>query len=261
MGVIASRSLSIQLRYQKFRRMSDTEDVPVKSPAAKAAAKKSAAKAAQGQASSHPKYADMVATTIEAIASRGGCSRQAILKKIKEDFDVGDNERRVAINVNMTLKKGVESGKLKMAREKGKGAGSYKLGEKPKPEKKKPVKRLSDKTVVKKAAKITEKTKTLPKKTVTTKSKEKSSAKRKSIAVATKKPKAGTPSKKKAAAKKTPSKNVKKSGAASKTAAKKTPSKASKPIKKTPSKAAKKSSVKPSKPSESKKKTPKKTGK
>merc|ERR1712183_864495 len=107
----------------------------------------------------------------------------------------------------MTLKKGVESGKLKMAREKGKGAGSYKLGEK-----KKPVKRLSDKTVDKKAAKKTEKTKTLPKKTVTTKSKEKSSAKRKSIAVATKKPKAGTPSKKKAAAKKTPSKNVKKSG-------------------------------------------------
>merc|ERR1712119_39659 len=241
MGVIASRSLSIQLRYQKFRRMSDTEDVPVKSPAAKAAAKKSAAKAVQGQASSHPKYADMVATTIEAIASRGGCSRQAILKKIKEDFDVGDNERRVAINVNMTLKKGVESGKLKMAREKGKGAGSYKLGEKPKPEKKKPAKRLSGIT--------------LSKKTATTKSKEKSSAKRKSIAVA-------TPSKKKAAAKKTPSKNVKKIGTASKTAAKKTPSKASKPIKKTPSNAAKKSSAaKPAKPSESKKKTTKKTGK
>merc|ERR1712096_74844 len=165
------RSLSLQYRYQKSRRMSDTEDVPVKSPASKAAAKKSAAKAVQGQASSHPKYADMVATTIGAIASRGGCSRQAILKKIKEDFDVGDSERRVAINVNMTLKKGVESGKLKMAREKGKGAGSYKLGEKQKPEKKKPVKRLSDKTVDKKAAKKTEKTKT--------------SAKRKSIAVAT----------------------------------------------------------------------------
>merc|ERR1712202_18749 len=238
---IAHRSLSLQYRYQKSRRMSDTEDVPVKSPAAKAAAKKSAAKAVQGQASSHPKYADMVAITIEAIASRGGCSRQAILKKIKEDFDVGDNERRVAINVNMTLKKGVESGKLKMAREKGKGAGSYKLGEKQKPEKKKPAKRLSGIT--------------LSKKTATTKSKEKYSAKRKSIAVA-------TPSKKKAAAKKTPSKNVKKSGTASKTAAKKTPSKASKPIKKTPSKAAKKSSAaKPAKPSESKKKTPKKTGK
>merc|ERR1712096_485508 len=113
---IAHRSLSLQYRYQKSRRMSDTEDVPVKSPAAKAAAKKSAAKAVQGLTSSHPKYADMVASTIEAIASRGGCSRQAILKKIKEDFDVGDNERRVAINVNMTLKKGVESGKLKMAR-------------------------------------------------------------------------------------------------------------------------------------------------
>merc|ERR1712096_512515 len=102
------RSLSLQYRYHKSRRMSDTEDVPVKSPAAKAAAKKSAAKTVQGQASSHPKYADMVATTIEAIASRGGCSRQAILKKIKEDFDVGDNERRVAINVNKTPSKNVK---------------------------------------------------------------------------------------------------------------------------------------------------------
>merc|ERR1711928_145180 len=111
----------------------------------------------------------MVSTSIKAIAARGGCSRKAILKKIKEDFNVGDNDRRVALNVNMTLKKGIESGRLKMAREKGKGAGSYKLGELPKAEKK-PVKRLaSDKPKTKKkvATETTKGKKTATKKTPT----------------------------------------------------------------------------------------------
>jgi hypothetical protein len=208
--------------------------------------------AATKAAPTHPKYSEMVATSIKAIAARGGCSRQAILKKIKEDFDVGDNDKRVALNLNMTLKKGIESGRLKMAREKGKGAGSYKLGELPKAEKK-PVKRLAeDKSKAKKkvATKVNN-GKTLVKKSVTAKSKEKASAKRKSIgALATKKKlKAVTPSKKK-----TPVKD-------GKAVAKKTPSKASKPLKKTPVKAAAKkgSTAKPTKPSETKKKTLKKT--
>merc|ERR1712096_11906 len=199
------RSLSLQYRYQKSRRMSDTEDVPVKSPAAKAVAKKPAAKAVQGQASSHPKYADMVAITIEAIASRGGCSRQAILKKIKEDFDVGDNERRVAINVNMTLKKGVESGKLKMAREKGKGAGSYKLGEKQKPEKKKPAKRLSGITLSKNVKKSGTGSKTAAKKTPSKASK----PIKKAPSNAAKKSSAAKPAKPSESKKKTTKKTVK----------------------------------------------------
>eukprot|EP00091_Calanus_sinicus_P010412 TRINITY_DN2422_c0_g1_i5.p1 TRINITY_DN2422_c0_g1~~TRINITY_DN2422_c0_g1_i5.p1 ORF type:complete len:270 (-),score=108.15 TRINITY_DN2422_c0_g1_i5:159-968(-) len=264
----------------------EVEDVPAKSPArsrsAKSPAPKSAKSPAQKSAKSpatkstktvtkskdpaskagatHPTYSEMVSSTIQAIAARGGCSRQAILKKIKEDFDVGDNEKRVAVNVNMTLKKGIESGRLKMAREKGKGAGSYKLGELPKAEKK-PVKRLAaDKTKVKKKV-ATEKA--VVKKSATVKSKEKASAKRKSVgALATKKKlKTVTPSKK-TAAKKTPSKATKKDGkAASKTVAKKNPSKASKPAKKTPVKAAAKkgSAAKPAKPSDTKKKTPKKT--
>jgi len=263
--------------------MSDQEihDVPAKSPAAKSSkspARKSAKSpapkpaktvtkskvtkdpAATKAAPTHPKYSEMVATSIKAIAARGGCSRQAILKKIKEDFDVGDNDKRVALNLNMTLKKGIESGRLKMAREKGKGAGSYKLGELPKAEKK-PVKRLAeDKTKAKKkVATETNNRKTLVKKSVTAKSKEKASAKRKSVgALATKKKlKAVTPSKKKTAAKKTPVKATKKDG---KAAAKKTPSKASQPPKKTPVKAVDKkgSAAKPTKPSETKKKTPKK---
>merc|ERR1711928_109294 len=178
----------------------------------------------------------MVSTSIKAIAARGGCSRKAILKKIKEDFNVGDNDRRVALNVNMTLKKGIESGRLKMAREKGKGAGSYKLGELPKAEKK-PVKRLvSDKPKTKKkVANETTKGKSLVKKSVTAKYKDKASAKRKSVgALATKKKlKTVTPSKKK-------------------TATKKTPTKATKPAKKTPAKAAakKSSAAKPAKPSD-----------
>lgn len=268
----------------------EVEDVPAKSPArsrsAKSPAPKSAKSPAQKSAKSpatkstktvtksraakdpastkaaatHPTYSEMVSSTIQAIAARGGCSRQAILKKIKEDFDVGDNEKRVAVNVNMTLKKGIESGRLKMAREKGKGAGSYKLGELPKAEKK-PVKRLAaDKTKVKKKV-ATEKA--VVKKSATVKSKEKASAKRKSVgALATKKKlKTVTPSKK-TAAKKTPSKATKKDGkAASKTVAKKNPSNASKPAKKTPVKAAAKkgSAAKPAKSSDTKKKTPKKT--
>merc|ERR1719318_1280954 len=190
----------------------------IKSPApkpSKAKSKVTKDPAAAKAAPTHPKYSEMVDSSIKAIAARGGCSRQAILKKIKEDFDVGDNDKRVAVNVNMTLKKGIESGRLKMAREKGKGAGSYKLGELSKADKK-PVKRLASEKPKpkKKVATETKNGKTIVKKSVTAKSKEKASAKRKSVgALATKKKlKTVSPSKKKAAAKKTPSKATKKDG-------------------------------------------------
>merc|ERR1712034_135285 len=169
--------------HYKVTKMSDQEvDVPAKSPApkpTKAKSKVTKDPAAVKAAPTHPKYSEMVAASIKAIAARGGCSRQAILKKIKEDFDVGDNDKRVAVNVNMTLKKGIESGRLKMAREKGKGAGSYKLGELPKADKK-PVKRLASEKPKpkKKVATETKNGKTIVKKSVTAKSKEKASSKK-----------------------------------------------------------------------------------
>ena len=80
--------------------------------------------------SSHPRYSDMVVATIRSLSSRTGVSRQAIIKKMKEDYDLGDNETKIANWVRITLKKGLESGLLKKAAVEGrKGAGSYKLGD------------------------------------------------------------------------------------------------------------------------------------
>jgi len=96
--------------------------------AAKKATMKKSGVAAAG--SSHPRYSDMVVATIKSFSSRTGVSRQAIIKKMKEDYDLGDNETKIANWVRITLKKGLESGLLKKAAVEGrKGAGSYKLGD------------------------------------------------------------------------------------------------------------------------------------
>merc|ERR1712183_386046 len=84
----------------------------------------------------HPKYAEMIATAITTFKDRTGTSRQAIKKYIMENYKVGDDEKRVGVYVKLALKKGVEAGVLKMARSSGKGAGSYKIGEKAKSEEK-----------------------------------------------------------------------------------------------------------------------------
>ena len=77
----------------------------------------------------HPPYSDMVVATIRSLASRTGVSRQAIIKKMKEDYQLGDNATHISNWVNITLKKGLQSGLLKKAAAEGrKGAGSYKLG-------------------------------------------------------------------------------------------------------------------------------------
>ena len=58
---------------------------------------------------------------------RNGSSRAVILNQLKLDFptDIGSNE--ASINLKMALKKGLEEGVLKMAKETGKGSGSFKL--------------------------------------------------------------------------------------------------------------------------------------
>merc|ERR1712114_111814 len=84
----------------------------------------------------HPKYAEMIATAITTFKDRTGTSRQAIKKYIMENYKVGDDDKRVGVYVKLALKKGVEAGTLKMARSSGKGAGSYKIGEKAKKPKK-----------------------------------------------------------------------------------------------------------------------------
>merc|ERR1712080_566025 len=100
----------------------------------------------------HPKYSVMIPAAIAGLKDRSGSSRQAILKWIKANYKV--DHPQAGQHLNMALKAGVKKGTLKMARASGKGAGSFKLGEKPKKEKKpKAAKKKPAKKPAKKAAK------------------------------------------------------------------------------------------------------------
>merc|ERR1711860_5550 len=106
----------------------------------------------------HPKYSVMIAAAITALKDRTGSSRQAILKYICANYKV--DAVKAATQVRMALKRGLASGALKNAKATGKGAGSYKLAEKPKAVKakkpkaaKKPAAKKAKKPVAKKAAK------------------------------------------------------------------------------------------------------------
>ena len=76
----------------------------------------------------HPPFAAMIAAAIKALKDRTGSSRQAIMKYICANYKVDAN--KAGVHLRMALKRGVTAGTLKMAKESGKGAGSYKLGEK-----------------------------------------------------------------------------------------------------------------------------------
>merc|ERR1712141_931659 len=116
---------------------------------AAAAPKKAAAKKAKAPAN-HPKYSVMIAAAIGGLKDRTGSSRQAILKYICANYKV--DAAKAPIHLRMTLKRGVAAGTLKMAKATGKGAGSYKVGDKAKKEKKPKVKKVK-KPAAKKAKK------------------------------------------------------------------------------------------------------------
>ena len=82
----------------------------------------------------HPTYAAMIAAAIAALKDRTGSSRQAIFKYICANYKVDAD--KAGTHVRLALKAGVKKGTFKMAKETGKGAGSFKLVEKPKAEKK-----------------------------------------------------------------------------------------------------------------------------
>ena len=68
----------------------------------------------------------MVKQAIGSLKERGGSSRQAILKYILKNFNVGVDEKAVNSRVKVALKSGVLSSQLKQS--KGAGAsGSFKL--------------------------------------------------------------------------------------------------------------------------------------
>merc|ERR1712241_738176 len=103
-----------------------------------AAPKKAAAKKAKAPAN-HPKYSEMIAAAITTLKDRTGSSRQAILKYICANYKV--DAAKAPQHLRMALKAGVANGKLKLAKATGKGAGSFKIGEEAKKEKKPKVRR------------------------------------------------------------------------------------------------------------------------
>merc|ERR1712098_670434 len=59
---------------------------------------------------------------------RTGCSRLAILKFIREKYDIGD-EKKATTSLKLALKRGIENGTLKMSRMEGKNSHKFKLGD------------------------------------------------------------------------------------------------------------------------------------
>eukprot|EP00088_Acartia_fossae_P048132 TRINITY_DN52431_c0_g1_i1.p1 TRINITY_DN52431_c0_g1~~TRINITY_DN52431_c0_g1_i1.p1 ORF type:complete len:201 (-),score=73.00 TRINITY_DN52431_c0_g1_i1:196-798(-) len=80
-------------------------------------------------------YLQMAQEAILHEKSRSGSSKQAILKYITSQHSL-DPEKANSY-LGHALKKGVESGQLKMAKESGKGSNSYKIGDAAKEENKK----------------------------------------------------------------------------------------------------------------------------
>ena len=190
---------------------------------AAAASPKKARKPAAKKTASHPPYANMVASAVSALKERNGSSRQAILKYIMANYNLGSDSAKVNSHLKVALRNGIKKGSLKHHGKSTGANGSFKVAEKVKAAKaKKPAK--AKKAAAKKSPK-----KTSPKKKAAPKpsgdAKKKSPAKK-----AAKKPakkaaapkKAKTPKKPKAAAKKP------KAAAAKKPAAKKSPKKAAK---------------------------------
>jgi histone H1/5 len=101
-------------------------DTAVATAPAKLPKKKTAAK--PKKPSTHPKYSEMEVTAISALKERGGSSRQAILKYIMANFNVGKDAKPVNAHLKLALRTGVKNKSLKQL--KGTGAsGSFKIGE------------------------------------------------------------------------------------------------------------------------------------
>merc|ERR1712158_16800 len=104
----------LTLAQERQQRMAEKEKKPAKAKTAP----------------SHPTYSVMITAAVGALKDRTGSSRQAILKYICANYKVDD--KKAATQLRLSLKRGVAAGSLKMAKEKGKGAGCYKLPDKEK---------------------------------------------------------------------------------------------------------------------------------
>src|SRR5580692_3914107 len=90
--------------------------------------KKTTKGAAAKKAADHPKYIEMVHQALASLKERGGSSRQAVLKYIMKNFNVGTDESVVNTHLKIALKSGVKNASLKQSKGSG-AAGSFRLGE------------------------------------------------------------------------------------------------------------------------------------
>merc|ERR1719504_206435 len=86
----------------------------------------------------------MITAAVGALKDRTGSSRQAILKYICANYKVED--KKAATQTRLALKRMISGGELRMAKDKGKGAGCYKLASADKPDKAAPVKKAAKKS-------------------------------------------------------------------------------------------------------------------
>ena len=77
------------------------------------------------------KYLSLITDCIFKLRSRTGSSRPAILNQLKlaHSKAIGVNEANINLNLKLALKLGLETGVLRMAKDSGKGSGSFKLTE------------------------------------------------------------------------------------------------------------------------------------
>ena len=114
-----------------FKTLTMSDAAPAPAPAAAPAPAKSPKKKASKpkKPSNHPKYSQMIRDAVTSLKERGGSSRQALLKYIVANYNVGKDEKTVNNHLKLALRAGVKNGTLKQS--KGTGAsGSFRLGEK-----------------------------------------------------------------------------------------------------------------------------------
>jgi histone H1/5 len=94
--------------------------------------KATAGKVAAKKTADHPKYSEMVQQALTNLKERGGSSRQAVLKYIVKNYNVGTDENVVNTHLKMALKAGVKNASLKQSKGSG-AAGSFRIGDVKKP--------------------------------------------------------------------------------------------------------------------------------
>lgn len=90
-----------------------------------AIARRSPSKARKSSKASHPPYKNMVKAAIKNLKGEDGTSRQAILKYIVSNYNVGD-EKKASTRVCLALKRASGSGELAHAKGSG-AAGSFQI--------------------------------------------------------------------------------------------------------------------------------------